>query len=285
VTAHDLLWQMTISVCVFASVYLLARHGWPWLSTWMQRQQSWYQRVLVDQLLYEVDPKAAVGLSLASVLLCGLIAMVLMGNGVWFFIGAAAGVLVPGLVVRHLAQKRAARLEEQLVDGITTLASGVRAGLNLVQSMELLVNNSIGPIRQEFAQMLREYQMGLDLNAAMRKTSNRIGSANYRLLFTAIEMHRQRGGDAGLSLDRIAESIREIQRLQGKLDAITSQGRTQANMMAAAPVALLFILYVISRQEVEQMFIDPAGRLLLFFAVLMIAGAYWWIRKIMAVDM
>ena len=45
------------------------------------------------------------------------------------------------------ARRRLARLETQLVGGIQTLSSGVRAGLNLVQSMELvarLVDGEIG---------------------------------------------------------------------------------------------------------------------------------------------
>jgi len=204
----------------------------------------------------------------------------------WLFfgVGSLLGLALPVMIVRHLAQKRKKKLELQLVDGITSLASGVRAGLTLIQSMELLVANQKGPIQQEFAQLLREYQMGVDLNQAMANTSNRIGSGNYRLLFTAVEMHRLRGGNTGESLDRIAESIREIQRLEGKLDAITAQGRAQAWMMAIAPVFIVGIYWMIDPEGADSMLTEPTGKIIMLGAALLILIGYLWIRKIMAVD-
>jgi len=49
----------------------------------------------------------------------------------------------------------------------------------------------------------------------------------------------------GQSLDRIADSIREIQRLEGRLESLTSQGRAQARFMAVMPIVILFILMAI----------------------------------------
>mgnify|MGYP003341820384 CR=1 FL=1 len=202
----------------------------------------------------------------------------------WAVIGAVAGFFLPTIIIKHLEQKRREKLDEQIVDGITTLASGVRAGLNLVQAIEVLVKNSTGPIRQEFAQLLREYQMGLDLNQAMRNAANRIGSSHYRLLFTAIEMHRLRGGDVGQSMDRIAAAIREIQRLEGRLETLTAPGRTQARMMAGISLAMMLIMYSSDPQGVSSLFYEPNGRILLLFVAGLMALGFVWIRKIVDID-
>jgi len=191
---------------------------------------------------------------------------------------------LPYFVLNHLEEKRLQRLNEQIVDGITTLASGVRAGLNLVQSCQLLVKNSTGPIKQEFGQLLREYELGVDLNSAMHNASDRIGSSYYRLLFTAIQAHRDRGGDMGQSLDRIADSIREIQRLEGRLDALTAQGRSQARFMALMPFVIVFILWTIAPADTAKLLTDPVGRLIMMAALGLIAVGFVWIRRIMQVD-
>ena len=183
-----------------------------------------------------------------------------------------------------MEQKRRSKLEVQLVDGLTTLASGVRAGLTLVQSMDLLVQNMRGPIQEEFAQLLREYQMGVDLNQAMRNASNRIASPLYRLTFTAIEMHRVRGGNAGESLDRIAESVREIHRLEGKLDALTSQGRAQAWMMAGMAGVFIVMYYFIAPESVGLLFTNAWGRIILLAVVFLIVTGFLWIQRILDVD-
>lgn len=272
------------NVCLFAAVFAFVRYGLPATRWYIDRIERSYERVLINQLLLEVKPRTALLMSGLAIVVCGMIGYLLVASLPGLIAGAAVGYAVPVLVIRHMERKRIDRLESQLVDGITTMASGVRAGLNLIQAMEILVRNHAGPIKQEIAQLLREYQMGLDFNQAMRNAANRIGSSNYRLLFTALEMHRLRGGDVGQSLDRIAESIREIQRLEGKLDAITSQGRFQAWMMAVMPLAFLGILFLIDPEGVTMLFVEPLGRIMLLGVCILILLGWLWIRKIMTVD-
>ncbi|MEM9882604.1 MAG: type II secretion system F family protein [Planctomycetota bacterium] len=272
------------NVLVFLSAYLLVRHGKEPALRFRARQELGYDRVLRRQLRIDLAPRRAFTLAMAGVAAAAGLTFLLTFNLLAAAAAGAAAYFVPHLVVRHLEQKRRAKLEDQLVDGLTTLAAGVRAGLNLVQAMEMLVENHDGPIRQEFEQLLREYQMGRDLNQAMRAASNRIGSPMYRLTFTAIEMHRQRGGDTAESMDRLAEAVREIKKLEGKLDAITAQSRSQASMMAVMPLVFLVILWLIDPEGITMLFTETLGRVLLLVVALLILGAFVWIRKIMAVD-
>jgi len=275
---------LSASALTFASAYLFARHGYGWSLTIIDRQEKAYDRVLRRQLLIDIDPRTALAASSGIVVIVGLFAWILTASALAGFVFALAAMFLPNLVVRHLETKRLERLESQLVDGLTTLASAARAGLNLVQSMELLEKNATGPIKQEFGQLLREYRMGMDLNQTMQNTSNRIGSQLYRLTFTAIQMHRVRGGDTAQSLDRIAESVRDIRRLEGKLDALTSQARYQALFMSLMPVVFLVLLWTIDPEGVAMLFNEPVGRLILLGVAGAIIGAFVWIRKIMAVD-
>ena len=275
---------LAASALTFISIYMFVRYGVAWSLAVATRQEQAYDRVLRQQLLIDIAPRTALACSAGSILLAGIFAGLLTSNILVGFIVALIAMLLPNMIVRHLEAKRLAKLESQLIDGLTTLASAARAGLNLVQSMELLENNSIGPIKQEFGQLLREYRLGVDLNQAMQNTSNRIGSQLYRLTFTAIQMHRLRGGDTAESLDRIADSIREISRLEGKLDALTSQARYQANFMAVMPVVILFLLWSIDPQGVTMLFTEPAGRMILLGVGILIVAAFVWIRNIMAVE-
>lgn len=271
------------SLLLGVAVFLAVLHGPGPAMRWFARQEMAYDRVLRRQLMMDVVPRHAVYLALSGIGLAFLVALLITNNVFVALICGGLAIFLPTIVIRHLEAKRRIELDDQLADGLTTLSAAVRAGLNLIQGMELVVKNHRGPIRQEFEALLNEYEMGSDLNAAMRTASNRIGSPLYRLTFTAIEMHRRQGGDAGESLDRIAESVREIKKLEGKLDALTAQGRTQANMMAVMPIVFLAILWGIDPQGVGLLFTETAGRLILIVAALMIGLAYLWIRRIMGV--
>lgn len=272
------------SLLTLVSVYMLVRYGYAWSLVLAARQELAYDRVLRRQLLIDIEPRTALALSAGLVVTVGLFAFVITYSLLIAFVCAAAAMLVPNFYIRHLEAERLRRLESQLVDGLTTLAAAARAGLNLVQSIELLETNAVGPIKQEFGQLLQEYRLGMDLNQAMQNASNRIGSQLYRLTFTAIQMHRLRGGDTAQSLDRISESIRDIARLEAKLDALTSQARYQAIFMSMMPVVFLVLLWSIDPEGVGMLFTEPTGRILLLIVVALIAVAFVWIRKIMAVD-
>lgn len=275
---------ITASLLTFVSAYMFVRYGFAWSLALIYRQEQAYDRVLRRQLLMEVEPRTALLASSGLVLVTALFAYLVTLSALAALACAGVAMLLPNMYIRHLEAARLRRLESQLVDGLTTLASAARAGLNLVQSMELLESNAVGPIKQEIGQLLQEFRLGMDLNQAMQNASNRIGSQLYRLTFTAIQMHRLRGGDTAESLDRIAESIRDIARLEGKLDALTSQARYQAVFMSMMPVVFLVLLATIDPQGVGLLFSEPSGRMLLLGVAALIAIAFVWIRKIMAVE-
>lgn len=269
---------------LFAAVFITVGYGLPELRAKHAKLYRSYDTALNQQLLMNVNPNHALLLTLCGGFVVGLFAGLFtetVGLGLVAGLGALA---LPPLIADHLKMRRIKHLDRQLTDGLTTLASGTRAGLTLVQSMNLVVQNSIGPIQEEFAQILREYEMGLDLNQAMRNASDRIGSHLYRLTFTAIEMHRIRGGNAAESMDRIAESVREIERLEGKLDALTAQGRMQATFMAIMPPVFLMIYYAIEPTAVDDLMNTGTGRIILAIVAALVLGGFLWIRKIMSVD-
>jgi tight adherence protein B len=278
------LWLTVIGVLTFTSVYMLVRYGYGVLRALLDRQEQIYRNVLQRQLLIDISPRAAMALTGVLVAVAMVAGFAISGGPIVAIIFGGVSLFVPNMVLHHLATKRREKLDAQLVDGLTTLAAGVRAGLNLVQSIEMLVEHQRGPLHEEFSQLLCEYQMGLDLSQAMRNASDRIGSPLYRLTFTAMAIHRVRGGNTAESLDRIADSVREISRLEGKLDALTSQGRTQAVMMAVMPVFFMLLLYMMDPVAVGWLFTEPIGRLILLGVVVMIGVGFLWIRRIMAID-
>ncbi len=251
---------------------------------YVRRQEYQFDRVLRGNLLMDVQPRVASIATLIGIVLLAIIGYMMTDSIVGFAAFAAIGVMMPALVLKYLRKRRINRLEVQLVSGIQTLASGVRAGLNLVQAMGLIARDGPVPLRQEFTHLLREYEFGLPLDEAMDNASARIGSTDFRLLFSALKTHRQRGGDLGLTLDRISASIREIQRLEGRVKALTAQGKASARFLGMLVLFVMFVLYLIEADAVRSLFVDDLGKVLLFAIVVLNVVGFLWIRKIVDVD-
>lgn len=264
-----------------AAVYL----GWRPFIAAVLRQEARYERVLRRHLLWRIPVRSA---TLVTFVLIGLVGLLGYGITASVFGGILFGLLaalLPPAILKWLQRRHLKALDEQLVPGIQTLASGVRAGLNLVQSMQLVARDGPKPLKQEITHLLQEYEFGVALDDAMSNAATRIGSGDYRLLFSALQTHRQRGGDLGETLDRIAESIREIQRLEKRLDSLTAQGRATARWLGVMPLVVLAMLFLlIDPDGVRALFLDPLGKMMLAGVLVLNALGFLWVRKIMAVD-
>jgi len=277
--------QIITSVVIFLAVGAAAWLGVAPMWALVLRRQAKVAAILHSRLLLDVSPRAVTIISLLVVVIMGFIGYGLTSSALGAMLGGSIGLFVPVVVLRLLWIRRVNRLESQLVSGIQTIASGVRAGLNLVQSMELVARDGPIPLRQEFAHMLREYEYGVSLEEAMDNTAERIGSGDFRLLFAALRTHRERGGDLGATLDRIAESIREIQRLENRVKTLTAQGKATARWLGAMPLVVLAIHYfLISPEDTTTLFTEDVGKLILGAIIILNVAGFLWIRKIVSID-
>jgi len=194
-------------------------------------------------------------------------------------------IAVPWYVVRRLAEARRQKIEDQLADAMVTLSSAIKAGLSLGQSLEILAEQCPHPINQEFRQMVGEYQMGQPLDRVLEDTRIRLKSENFALFAAAMQASRESGGRLNETVDRIAHSVLELQRLERKIMTETAQARTSGLYMALAPVAVLAMYYfVLDPENTEKLFTTVPGQLILSLAIVLDIGAYVWSQYILSAD-
>jgi tight adherence protein B len=194
-------------------------------------------------------------------------------------------VCVPWYVVRRMAERRRLRIEDQLADAMVSLASAIKAGLSLGQALEILAQQCPRPICEEFRQMYGEYQMGKPLERVLVETRDRLKSENFALFAAAMQASRESGGRLNETVERIAHSVMELQRLERKIISETAQARTSAVYMAMAPFAVMVMYYFfIDPENTERLFVTVPGQLILCTSLVFNLVAYLWARKILNAD-
>ena len=276
--------QMVNSGIIFFGTFIACLVGLRPLLEIIKKYEKRWDFILRNALLLETSGRTITIATCFMVLVFGFIGSALTGSVWGTFILGGLGLFPPNWYINYKRQKRIQVLEEQLVSAIQMLASGVRAGLNLIQSMQLIARDGAIPVRQEFAHLVNEYEYGIPLNQAMINAAERIGSTDYRLLFSALQTHRERGGDLAKTLDEIADSIREIQRLEGRVKSLTAQGRSQAKCLGAMPGVVMLICSTFDPEGVKGLFTTPSGNVLLGIIFILNVIGFLWIRKIMQVD-
>ena len=200
-----------------------------------------------------------------------ILAIVLMGPLPWYLLG-------------QMAQRRREKIEEQLAGSMTTLSSAIRAGLSLAQAMEILAEQSPRPIKLEFQHMVGQYAMGKTLQETLTEAKQRLKSENFSMFAAAMLASRQSGGKLNETVERIATSVREFQRLERKIKSETAQARKSAVYMALAPPIILVVYYFVDPINTTRLFTTLPGQIMLSFAILLDVVAWIWASAILTPD-
>ena len=190
----------------------------------------------------------------------------------------------PWWLVRRKAQKRRDQIEDQLADSMVSLSSAIRAGLSLPQAVEMLSDNSPQPIKSEFGYIMTDYEMGKPLDRAIEEAKERLRSENFALFAAALLASRDSGGRLNETVDRIAHSVRELQRLERKVQSDTAMARKSAVYMALTPFFILIAYYFVDSQAVSNTFSSTIGQILLATSITLNIIAYLWARHILNPD-
>lgn len=220
----------------------------------------------------------------------GLVLAAFMGMSLWTgslllgALAAAAVALTPFWLLRRYARRRTARIEDQLADAMATMASAVRAGLSLSQGLELLADQCPRPLRDEFQQMVGEYRLGKPLEKTLLEAKQHLASETFSLLVAALLASRESGGKLNETIERIAHSVREIQRLERKVLSETAQARRSAVFMALAPLLIGVAYFFVDPVNTVRLFTTVPGQMIVAFAGALDVIAYLWARWLLAPD-
>lgn len=230
-----------------------------------------------------VEPRQLVRLNLGALVVLAAAGYALAGP----FCGAGAAVVgffAPAFAVRFYRRRRVRRFDAQLAEALQQMASALRAGLTLQQAVDQVGRESAAPLRHEFGLFTREVKLGLGIDAALAGMAERVGSEDLELVAISTSIARQLGGNLGEMLEVVAATIRERFRLEGRIAALTSQGKLQGMIVASLPLLVGMFLQSYRPDLIEPMFEGAFGYVLLSAIVLLQAMGFLVIRRIVAVD-
>jgi len=213
--------------------------------------------------------------------------MVVLGPFLWVsrdplsgVIGLYLGYMLPRFWVGRRIGGRLGAFNKQLPDTITLLSNSLRAGSSFLQSIELVSREGQPPISEEVGRVVREVNLGLGMDEALKNLVRRIKSDDLDLMVTAIGIQQQVGGNLAEILDTIAFTIRERVRIKGEINTLTAQGRMSGYLVAFLPIALAAGINAINPGFMEPLFTQTLGKILIGVSLFCMAIGFFAIQKI-----
>jgi len=211
------------------------------------------------------------------------------GQLVWgdLLLATAAGVglgALPLVYVRWRGKRRMAAFTMQLPSALDLMRSSLEAGHTLLRALQVLVEDFGDPLASEFRVVLEQARLGMSLSRAFDDLLRRVPVEDLRLLVIAIRVQSEVGSALAQILTRLAEIIRDRQRLQGQIRAMTSQSRMSGMIVGLLPLFVLGAFSLIQPGYVHVLFYDPMGIKVVKAAIVLDALAFFTIRRVLAVD-
>ena len=169
------------------------------------------------------------------------------------------GWSLPKIVMKSIFEKRCNIIVDNLVDGLTIMGNGIKSGLSVPQSIERVVLNMKGPLAQEFNLLLSKTRLGMSLEEALNEFSDRIPRQNVQMLVMAINILKETGGNLAETFATIVTTIRERQKIEKKIQAMTAQGLTQGIIITLVPFFLIVVFLIIDPGYIKPLFTQPLG--------------------------
>lgn len=274
---------LVIGVLVFGSVLLLMRAA---RGAYIEWRASFTEnaRVTLEDMFLFIDPRRLFRLNLLMFVLLPVLVWLLTGAPVLAVLAGILGAVLPRLAWVVMRNRRTLKLVQQLPDGLTMMAGSLRAGASLQNALDLVVRESPAPLSQEFSLLLREQRLGLALEDSLRGMGQRLKMEEIDLFVSALTIAKEVGGNLSEILERLSSALRAKAVMEGKIRALTSQGKLQGIIVGLLPIFLAGILYVMDPQAMMPLFTTVYGwGVMAAIAVLLLLGAFF-IRKIVSID-
>jgi tight adherence protein B len=244
---------------------------------------SWLGR-LIEQSGVRTTPGAIVIITLGLALAGWLLASVFIQMPYMPLCAATAAAAAPTAFLMHRRSARMRRFEEQFPEALDLMSRGLRAGHAFQTTLGMVAEELHAPVGPEFKKTFDQQNFGLPLRDALNQLSERVPLLDVRFFVTAVLIQRETGGNLSEILDNLGHVVRERFKVLRQVRTHTAHGRFTAFVLLSLPAALALILNFISPDHMEPLFRERTGQSLLMGAIVMQTIGFFWIRKIIKIE-
>lgn len=192
--------------------------------------------------------------------------------------------ILPFIIIKRFKKQQLEKIEQQLPDALMLIAGGLRSGASLSTALFQLTNECLPPLKNEIAFIIKEQKVGLPLSDALLNFQKRMPINAVVLMTTSIRIALETGGELAETLTKAAETLRQINQSEGKIKALTAQGKMQAWVVGLMPIALIFVLCQMEPEAMDKLWSTPAGWIALTGILIFEVFGMIFIRKIVDID-
>jgi tight adherence protein B len=195
-----------------------------------------------------------VGGGITAMLLMMFVWPLWLAIGVGFVAGAVA------FIVEDFAYtKKQLRMEEQIADGIDLMVSALRAGMSLVDAINIATEESRMPVRPALEEIVRRLRLGDNPDHVFHDFGVRVPLETSQVLAFSLTVHWRVGGSLAPALATVSQSARHRIEFSRRCRSQAMEGRASLIGMLGITYALTLLLWKAYPERFEAFFQSDIG--------------------------
>jgi len=232
--------------------YVLSQGG---VATWLEEMRieaGW------------MTPLSTIMFTLGGVLAAAAVAAYLISGRPLMAVGAPIAVLIVfWIFLQHRISKRTTHFERNLIDALELAARSLRAGHPLLGSFQLIAEEIPAPVGEMFARVCQQQNLGVAMEDALRTIAENHSSDDLKLFATSVVIQMRSGGNLADMMMRLANVIRERNRLARRIRVLTSQTQFSKRVLLALPFLVFILLNIMNPVYMQPLYDTTAGQMIM----------------------
>ena len=186
-------------------------------------------------------------------------------------VGFVGGFGLPRWYLGYLERKRISKFLEEFPNALEVLIRGVKAGMPLLDCLRIVATEGEEPLKSEFKLIMDKQGFGLTVPQAIETLYERVPTPEVNFFSIVIGVQQKAGGNLSEALSNLSKVLRDRKKLRQKVDAMSSEAKASAGIIAAMPFFVGFMTYLSSPDYISLLWTHPTGRFFMGFC------AFWMI--------
>jgi tight adherence protein B len=192
-------------------------------------------------------------------LLAAVTAIVWLKSGSLLFglaVGVAVGAGLPHMVVNFHVGRRLNKFISKFPDALELLVRGLRSGLPVGETLNVVVSELPGPVSEEFKLVTDRIRLGRTMEEALQDAADRLNIAEFSFFCITLAIQRETGGNLAETLSGLADVLRKRAQMKLKIKAMSSESKASAYIIGSLPFIVFALIYSINPKYMGRFFVD-----------------------------
>ncbi|CAN5422091.1 type II secretion system F family protein [soil metagenome] len=226
---------------------------------------SWLETLRVEAGW--ASPLSSMMLGLVGTTLMFAVAAYVITTSVLISIGVGISVLIVfWIYLTQRISRRTAHFERSLIDALELAARSLRAGHPLLGAFHLIAEEIPPPIGDLFGRVCQQQDLGVGMDEALRAIAEKHNSDDLKLFATSVVIQLRSGGNLADMMMRLANVIRERNKLTRRVRVLTSQTQFSKRVLLSLPFFVFVLLNVVNPVYMQPLYNTFAGTMIMVSA-------------------